>query len=195
MPYSPHESDYLIQLARRTIEYFLSVGKILEIDENEAGRISLRLVEKRACFVTLTEDFELRGCMGDLVAGQPLYQSVIVNAVAAAFKDDRFNPVAAAEIPNLDIEISVLTPPVALTFGSPDDLLSRLTVGVDGVTIVKENKSATFLPQVWDELLDKKEFLSALCLKADLAPDEWRRPGLSVQTYRVEIISSNRTIL
>ena len=145
------------------------------------------LLEPRASFVTLTKEFELRGCIGSLSAVRPLYVDVIENAYAAAFEDDRFFAVTKEELPEIHIEVSVLTPPQTLLFSSPEDLLNKLTVGVDGVVVSLGNKSATYLPQVWDEILDKHDFMSSLCLKAGLEPNAWQSPDIKVETYRVEI--------
>ena len=102
--------------------------------------------------------------------------------------DDRFFPVSAEELPDIAIELSMLTVPQPLTFTSPEDLMDKLTVGVDGVILSKGTESATYLPQVWDEILDKHDFLSSLCLKAGLAPDAWQRPGITIETYQAEIV-------
>ena len=187
--YLVEEQQFLLRLARQSIEYFLKTGSKL----NGNGMLPRALLtgglrENRACFVALTKDFELRGCIGHLEATQPLYLDVIDNARAAACADDRFFPVTKAELVEIQIEISVLTAPRQLQFDSPDDLLAQLTVGVDGVIISRDEKNATYLPQVWDEILDKHDFLSSLCLKAGLEPDDWQKPGLQAQTYRVEII-------
>lgn len=194
--YIAEEKQILLKLARKSIEHFLNTGEKFAPSplQSPSGRgtddstpPSLR--ERRACFVTLTKDFELRGCIGSLTANRPLYVDVIENAYAAAFEDDRFFPVTKEELDEIKIEISVLTPAKPLAFSSPDELLNKLTVGVDGVIISNGEKSATYLPQVWDEILDKQDFMSSLCLKAGLAPDAWRSPGLSVETYQVEIVT------
>ncbi len=194
--FSPHEKQFILSLARESIESFLRTGKKLIVSETpphlpfvRGGKLPPSVCESRACFVTLTKDFELRGCIGHLEATQPVYQDIIDNAIAAATEDDRFNPVTLDELPMIDIEVSVLTKPVPLTFSSPEELVSKLRVGVDGVILKQGNHSATFLPQVWDELLDKKEFLAALCVKAGLPPGEWMSPKVEVETYQVEIVN------
>ncbi|MSU75586.1 MAG: AmmeMemoRadiSam system protein A [Candidatus Magasanikbacteria bacterium] len=185
------EKKILLRLARQSIEYFLDTGKKLVLGRDSSRPVPTpeSFIEPRACFVTLTKDFELRGCIGSLEAIRPLYLDVIENAYAAAFEDGRFFSVTKEELSEIHIEVSVLTPPQPLVFSSADELLNKLTVGVDGVIISKGNKSATYLPQVWDEILDKNDFLSSLCLKADLAPDDWQKPGIKVETYQVEIIT------
>ncbi len=184
--FSQPDKDFIVQLARQAIELYVAKKTKLQIEESTVPE-SVRA--KRACFVTLTQDFELRGCIGHLEATQPLYIDIVDNAIAAATEDDRFNPVTVAELPTVDIEVSVLTEPVKVIFTTPTELLEKLTVGVHGVILSYDGHSATFLPQVWDELLDKKEFMAALSVKAGLAPSAWMESGVTVYTYQVEIVS------
>lgn len=187
--YTAKEQKILVSLARQSIEHFLVSKKKLQID---TAAIPKNLQEKRACFVTLKKDLvELRGCIGSLGASRPLYVDVAENAYSAAFEDDRFFPVTQEELSEIQIEISILTPAEPLSFSSSDDLLDKLRVGVDGVVVSRGTHSATYLPQVWDEILNKNDFLSSLCLKAGLAPDDWRKPGLAVFVYQVEIIGED----
>jgi len=186
--FSNDERQFIIALARQAIEHWLDMGEKLVLDSSGAPTTGA-LTETRACFVTLTKNFELRGCIGSIEAIKPLYLDVIDNAAAAAFEDDRFFPVTKEELEEIEIEVSVLTKPHRLIFSSAEDLFGKLTIGVDGVIVKRGNKSATYLPQVWDEMLEKHNFMSSLCLKAGLEPDDWQKPGLEVFTYQVEIIS------
>jgi AmmeMemoRadiSam system protein A len=148
--------------------------------------IPAELREPRACFVTLQEKGELRGCIGTLVAEKPLYQAVAVAASEAASHDTRFSPVTADEAKRLHVEISVLTPSKPLAFSSPDDLLKKLQPHVDGVVLHVGNLEATFLPQVWEDIPDKKTFLSKLSEKAGASRDAWQGKNVSVDIYHVE---------
>ena len=118
---------------------------------------------------------------------QEIYKDVIENALAAAFEDTRFSPLEKEEMGDIEIEISVLTKPEPLVYSSPDDLLNKLQPLRDGVIIRKGRYGATYLPQVWEGLSDKNEFMSSLCLKAGLSEDEWRRGDLKVFTYQAEV--------
>ena len=198
--FTTKEKQFMLQLAREAIGFYLETGKKLTVGEGEQQFAPTHrgvliyaptgaLAEPHACFVTLTKDFELRGCMGHLEAMQPLYLDIIDNAIAAAFEDDRFFPVTKEELTEIQIEISVLTRPEPVTFSSPQELLSQLTVGVDGVIVESGTRNATYLPQVWDEILEKDNFMSSLCLKAGLEPDDWKKRGMKVWRYQVEIIS------
>lgn len=146
---------------------------------------SAALNEKCGCFVTLHKNAALRGCIGTIEARQPLLSAVEENARHAAFDDPRFPPLAADELPAVAIEISVLSVPTALAYDDADDLLAKIQPGVHGLIISKAWHSATFLPQVWDQLPDKKSFLEHLCLKAGLERDCWKAGGLTVKTYTV----------
>ncbi len=181
--FTNQEKQYLLALARQAIGYYLDTGKILE--EKEGGVLSERLKEKLACFVTLTMGGQLRGCIGHILPIQGLYKDVIENAVSAAFEDPRFNPVALDELGKIKIEISVLTVPAPFEFSTPEQLLKKLRPKIDGVILKRGRQQATFLPQVWEELSNPKEFLGHLCLKAGLEAECWRG-NLEVETYQAE---------
>lgn len=148
----------------------------------------------RGCFVTLTQRDRLRGCIGHIFAQEPLYAAVISNARAAALRDPRFAPVTAAEARDLRIEVSVLTEPVPLAFSSPEDLLSKLRPGRDGVVFIAGQRSSTYLPQVWEQLPDKVDFMNSLAEKAGLPANTWRRPGVRILTYQVEAFHESEAL-
>lgn len=141
--------------------------------------------EKAATFVTLKLKGELRGCIGSLQASQPLLLDVWQNAYHAAFHDSRFLPLTAAEFEEIQIEVSVLTPAVALNISSEEELCDILRPGIDGVILELEDGShrATFLPAVWDTLPQKKDFLLHLKRKAGL-PDNYWSPSIQVSLYQ-----------
>ena len=108
------------------------------------------------------------------------------NAINAAFRDPRFSPLKLSELGEIDIEVSVLTEPAVLEYTDSQDLMERLRPGIDGVIIRQGFATATFLPQVWEQLPDKEEFLCQLCLKAGLSAHAWRKAGVEVLTYQVQ---------
>ncbi len=177
------ERTYCTVLARKSIDFALANNSLFKLSAEEVKSIPKKLLEKKACFVTLTIDGDLRGCIGHLVAIQALYLDIIENAFSAAFSDPRFPSLSKKEFSKLKIEVSVLTIPVELNFSSPSELLEKLVVGKDGLIITKGQRSATFLPSVWRELPQKEDFLSHLCMKAGLGDEEWLSPGLKVQRY------------
>ena len=184
--YSPEEKQFLLALARRAIEHYFDTGKVLKVGAGEIT--SEKLKDKLACFVTLTIGRQLRGCIGHILPVQELYLDVIENAVSAAFEDPRFNPLSKEEFDKIKIEISVLTVPAPLKFSTPEELIKKLRPKIDGVILKRGRQQATFLPQVWEELSNPKEFLGHLCLKAGLEEECWRR-DLNVETYQAEAFS------
>ena len=137
-----------------------------------------------ASFVTLTRDGALRGCIGSLEAARPLGLDVAQNALAAAFRDPRFPPVTAAEWPRCRVEVSLLGAPKPLRFADEEDLLQQIRVGEDGLILSCQGRRATFLPQVWESIPDKRRFLGELVRKAGL-PADTRLGRCRVERYRV----------
>lgn len=138
-----------------------------------------------ASFVTLKIDHILRGCIGCLEAHQALVQDVAHNAYAAAFKDPRFKPVNADELPLLQYHISILTPPTRMSFSDEADLLGQIQPGVDGLVLEDGFHRGTFLPAVWESLADTQQFLKQLKMKAGLPADYWS-DKIKVSRYAVE---------
>jgi AmmeMemoRadiSam system protein B/AmmeMemoRadiSam system protein A len=138
-----------------------------------------------ATFVTLRRDGDLRGCLGSLEAERPLRDDVATNARAAAMRDPRFEPLTERELDGLSVEVSLLSPPRPLAFRDEDDLVRQLQAARDGVLLEVGVHRSTFLPQVWEQLPDAREFLRHLKAKAGLSPDFWS-PDLRVSRYAVE---------
>ena len=126
-----------------------------------------------ACFITLSLASRLRGCIGTLRAHRALAEDVKANAVAAAFRDPRFPPLAAGEFSSVALEISVLSALEPLRFSDEPDALRQLRAGVDGVVFEYGHHTGTFLPQVWEEFREPTDFLAHLKYKAGLPPDFW----------------------
>lgn len=181
--YLPGERKFLLDLARKSLVEAVHRRKPPEVD---AAAVPERLRQDRACFVTLTINGQLRGCIGHIFPQEPLYRAVIDNAQSAALHDPRFRPVAPEDVDRIHIEISVLTVPAPLEHASPDDLLARLRPGVDGVVLQVGRAQSTYLPQVWEKIPEKEVFMNTLAEKAGLAPGAWRDPRATVLTYQVE---------
>lgn len=137
-----------------------------------------------AAFVTLTQDDQLRGCIGSLEAWRPLALDVRENALAAAFRDPRFPALRASELPSTRIEVSLLAPPTEIRFTDEADALAQLRPGIDGIIFSAGNHRATFLPQVWDQLPTPSAFMSHLKHKAGLPPSYWG-PDVRLERYTV----------
>jgi hypothetical protein len=180
--YSPAERRQLLSLARASIDHGLAHGTPLPPD---LAALPASLRAARATFVTLHLDGALRGCIGSLEARRPLAEDVAENAFAAAFRDPRFSPVSATEAPRLELQISVLSPPEPLTCASEEELLARLRPGVDGLILADRGRRGTFLPSVWGQLPEPREFLAHLKRKAGLPADHWSQT-LRVERYTTE---------
>jgi AmmeMemoRadiSam system protein A len=177
------EGKYLVETARNTIQKALFNPK----DKSEPEPASSqKFQERRGTFVTLTINGGLRGCIGHIIPQESLIEGVRVNAINAAFRDPRFRPLSQNEFEKIKVEVSILTEPKPLPYKDADDLLAKLRPGTDGLIIRKGYHQATFLPQVWEKLPNKKDFLTHLCLKAGLAGDAWAYEQLEVHTYQVQ---------
>lgn len=182
-PLSLAEKRRLLTLAREAITAAVAGADAPPLDE---AALPSALRRPAAAFVTLRRAGELRGCIGGLEARWPLYEDVRRHAIQSATQDYRFPPVGPDELPEIEIEISVLTEPQPLAYGSPPELPGRLRPLVDGVTLGLGQLRATFLPQVWGRVPEPEKFLSMLCEKMGLPADTWRNTRLEVSVYQVE---------
>lgn len=162
---------HLLDLADRSIRHGLENGKPLALDlKSEPAPLQAN----GASFVTLrTAARQLRGCIGSPTAHQPLALDVTQNAFKAAFRDPRFNPVGADEYDSLHLSISVLSPQSPMTIADEADLLHQLRPGIDGLVIADGGHRALFLPSVWEQLPDPKQFLAHLKQKAGMPQGHW----------------------
>ncbi len=142
------------------------------------------LLQHAATFVTITKDGALRGCIGSLSATRPLGEDVASNARAAAFQDPRFPKLKREEWPRCRVEVSLLSAPKPIAFADEGELLSLIRAGVDGLILECDGKRATYLPQMWETLPDKRQFLDELIKKAGL-PADTRLARCKVWRYRV----------
>lgn len=178
-PYTVEEKEALLKLARDTIKDYLSTGKT-----GQYPIYSEKFNEQRGVFVTLNKEGDLRGCIGYIEPIKSLHQAVIDNAINSATQDPRFPSVTLKELPNIEIEISVLTPPEEIK--GPEEFIT----GKHGIIIRKGFRSAVFLPQVAPEQgWTREETLAHLCLKAGLPPDEWQKPGMRFFVFTADVFS------
>jgi AmmeMemoRadiSam system protein B/AmmeMemoRadiSam system protein A len=181
-PLTPAERRFLLGLARKSIAAAVAHGEA----PDEDAEVPEALRARRACFVTLTENGDLRGCIGSIFPEESLYRAVLRRARSAAIEDPRFPPVQSDELKKIAVEVSVLTVPQRLAFKSPEDLLAKLRPGVDGAVLRVGNRQATYLPQVWEKLPERRLFMDELAEKAGLPAAAWRQPDTTVLTYQVE---------
>jgi AmmeMemoRadiSam system protein A len=180
--YTHDERQQLLRIARQALEA-VTHGQ----PRPALGDIPATLKEPRACFVTLrrrSKAQELRGCTGTVTARRPLAEEVSASTEQTALHDPRFAPVTAQETPILNIEISVLTPPLPLAYDTPDDLLTRVRPNIDGVFLQHGYHRATYLPQVWENIADPVQFFTMLTRKMGLPGDSWRTLPMKVYTYQ-----------
>lgn len=185
--FSEAQGAVLIRLARQTLMARLGVA----VDPAAQAALEKALEasiygEVRGTFVTLTMAGQLRGCIGHLTGVATVAASVRQNAVSAGFHDPRFTALTAAELEDVEIEISILTEPRPLEYTDAEDLIRHLRPQVDGVILSHRGASATFLPQVWQQLPAAEAFLSHLCMKAGLSAERWQGGDLEVSTYQVQ---------
>jgi AmmeMemoRadiSam system protein A len=180
--YSESQRQQLMQIARASIKHGLETGRALHIDCSDFDNT---LRQRRATFVTLKINGQLRGCIGRLQAERPLVEDVAENAFSAAFRDPRFPPLSDKEYPLLEYHISVLDEPVNLDVSSESELIDRLVPGRDGVILDDGLHRGTFLPSVWESLAQPRDFVHHLKLKAGLPATGWPEK-IRVQTYQVE---------
>lgn len=179
------QGSVLLEIARAAI------GKRLGEEVAPPQQNDPALDEPGGTFVTLKLNNQLRGCIGNIEPVRSLREAVRENALHAAFQDYRFSPLSRQEFAEVEVSLSILTPASRLFYIDSQDLLSKLRPGVDGVILRHGVRSATFLPQVWEQLPQAEQFLSHLCLKAGLSKDFWREGEVEIHTYRVQSFTEN----
>lgn len=182
MTLTDHECQLLRDTAFGSVRYGLTHHREMDVCEADYPEA---LRAERATFVTLRQAGELLGCIGTLRPRRALVRDVVHNAYHAAFSDPRFAPLTPAQLPGLDLHISLLGPLEPLPVSSEDDLLARLRPGIDGLLIEAGDHVATFLPAMWPRLSTAHAFVRALKDKANLPPDYWS-PTLRVFRYTAE---------
>lgn len=171
----PSQKELLL-LARKAIKEYLTSKEVIDfsIDKNS------ELLQLAAVFVTLTQNEDLRGCIGTIEPQYPLCEAVIRMALSAAFDDSRFSPLTLKELPVTKIEISVLSPMQKIS--STNEIIQDK----HGVLIQKGNRSGLFLPQVWEHFDNKEDFMNELCLqKAGLPETSWKDGAAEIFIFTV----------
>lgn len=190
MSYLPRLTDsergVLLGLARTTLE---QVVRRHAPPDFQPGDLPDALLRAAACFVSLTHHDHLRGCVGHLIARQPLYQGVMDNTRNAAITDQRFSPLQPIELDAVRIEVSVLSELQPLAFASPEHLTVLLRPQQDGVVLHLGDQLTTFLPQVWNQIPDPVEFLDRLAQKAGGDPGAWRMAQARISIYQAEVFA------
>jgi len=179
---SSKEQEELLILARNTIKQFLQEG---DYDNADPALLDKHKILKipRGVFVTLKKNGQLRGCIGDIISPNPIFEGVQLCAVRSATRDSRFSPVTLDELDRVIISISVLEFPSQIKAADPEEYPSLLRPGRDGIIMIHKGKRSTYLPQVWDDIPDPVKFLSRLCLKQGSPADCWLDKETTLYRY------------
>lgn len=180
-PLSTEHRAVLLSTAADSIDYGIHRGEAFPVVPDQ---FDLPLQARRASFVTLFKNGTLRGCIGATTARMPLIRDVSEHAYAAAFRDPRFPPVDETERPDLEIHISILSPPEPMRVSGQEDLAAQLRPGVDGLILEDGHRGATFLPAVWESLPEPDAFVRALLRKAGFPGRGW---SATLQAFRYTV--------
>jgi AmmeMemoRadiSam system protein A len=175
---SESEQRALLKLARDAVLEAVCHGRLLEEIPCEGV-----FAERRRAFVTLQVDGRLHGCIGVTEPNESLAESIVRCAVSAALRDKRFSPLLRWQLDALQIEISLLSPPVPI---NPE----RIMIGEHGLLVAQGNRRGVLLPQVAvRHRLSREQFLIETCRKAELSLDAWREPDTQVFAFTTEFFS------
>jgi AmmeMemoRadiSam system protein B/AmmeMemoRadiSam system protein A len=176
--YDVEHGRTLLGLARGSVANALGAGPAVAVPEAPWLR------ERRATFVTLTQASRLRGCIGSLHPTRTLGEDVVANAAAAALSDRRFSPLTPEELRGIEMEVSLLSTPTLVPFAEERDLFAQLRPGVDGVIMACGGSRGTYLPQVWADLPEPRQFFASLMQKAGI-PADTRLTRCQIWRYQV----------
>jgi len=176
---SKNQKQELLKIARKTIEEYILNNRKYEPKTNNE-----ELKKPKGVFVTLQKNNQLRGCIGNILPTKALYLAVRDNAINAAVNDPRFDKLRTDELDKIEIEISVLTIPEEIKAKTQAEKIEKIKENIDGIILSSGFRKATFLPQVWEQLPKKQEFLSQLCLKAGLDSDCYLQEGVKIEKYQ-----------
>ena len=178
-----HEKNELLALARKSVEYAVREKKPYE----PTASASEVLNQERGAFVTLRKSGELRGCIGYTSAAKPLYMTVRDTATLAALRDTRFQPVAASELPQIDYEVSVLSPLRRVLD------IRQIKVGQHGLLMKNGAYEGLLLPQVpVDEKWDRQRFLEETCAKAGMRSGCWKDENTDIFMFTAVVFGEKR---
>ncbi|MDE3137968.1 MAG: AmmeMemoRadiSam system protein A [Acidobacteriota bacterium] len=175
MQLAPESRAILLRVARQAIESAVTRRPLDSLPERP------EIAKPQGAFVTLTRQGNLRGCIGKIEPTDPLVRVVAYCAVAAATEDPRFHPVLAPEIPELEIELSILSPPSPVRF-------EQIEIGRHGLIATRGNRRGLLLPQVADERnWPVERFLEETCIKAGLDPYAWKQADTRIEAFTAEV--------
>ncbi len=187
------EGEFLVKLARKTIEEYLKTGKVVNVPKNTPAKLMQRFGVFVTTYSLKQSRKELRGCIGYPYPTTRLAQAVIECAISSATQDPRFSHISQDELDQVVFEVSVLTPPEQLKAENPKHLPSKIKVGKDGLIVEKGFYKGLLLPQVPTEYhWDEEEFLCQCCIKAGLLPDNWLIKTTKIYKFQAIIFEEEK---
>lgn len=177
---SIEDGTLIVKTARNVVTKYLNTNSKLNLEKQFQEDFSFN----SGVFVTLNNPLGLRGCIGYPLPDKKLFNALEEAAIAAATEDPRFPPVKSEELKSIKFEVTILTPPETIFVDKPEEYLSKIKVGRDGLIVRNGFNSGLLLPQVpveysWNE----KEFLEYTCEKAGLPKDYWKNPDTKIQKF------------
>lgn len=170
----------LVKTARRVVTEYLKTNSHPKLEKQFQEDFSF----DSGVFVTLSGPLGLRGCIGYPLPDKKLYSALEDAAVAAATEDPRFPPIKSKELDSIVFEVTVLTPPKKIVVSDPEEYLSKIKIGRDGLIVRNGFNSGLLLPQVPIEYnWNAREFLGYTCEKAGLPKDYWKDPNTEIQKF------------
>ena len=185
--FAKHNKADLLKIVTQSLERAV-IGKNFTPERKDYPDV---IFNKGASFVTLTQNGNLRGCIGSLLPNRAIALDIADNARQAALADSRFQPLTPNELKNINFTISLLTGYERIYYTDEDNLLSQINPNIDGLVIRDGNRQGLFLPSVWKQVPDKKEFISSLKIKAGLSPSYWSKDMKIYRFRTVEIKNAN----
>ena len=177
---SEKDGQILVRTARRIVTEYLKDGSKIKLGKEFQENFSF----KSGIFVTLNTSLGLRGCIGYPLPNKKLFNALEEAAISAATEDPRFPPVKFEELDSITFEVTILTPPTKIEVSDPQEYLSKIKVGQDGLIVTYGYNSGLLLPQVPIEYgWTQREFLEHTCEKAELPKDYWKKPEIEIQKF------------
>ena len=181
---SERAGEYLLDLAKKTVKYYLENREKMEKPED----YPIELDEKLGVFVTINKNYRLRGCIGYPEPILPAIDATMEVAIAAAVNDPRFPEVSIIEFDELEFEVTVLTKPEVIEVAHPDQYFDEIVIGRDGLIIQKGYSRGLLLPQVATEnKFSIEDFLEHTCMKAGISADSWMDESCDVSRFQGQI--------
>lgn len=168
--FARHNKDAIIDIVSKSLEKSVVENSDFSPDRKNYDNV---MFNKGASFVTLEKHNKLRGCIGSILPVMSIAEDLAKNANLAATHDTRFNPITKDELKDITFKISLLTGFEEIKFSSYDDLLKQIKPKIDGLLIKDGKRQGVFLPAVWKDIPNKKDFFTELKIKAGLSPTYW----------------------